>query len=197
MNIAILGTGEVGTALGLRLEAVGHHVIYGSRTPEEFYGAVSHVAAVAGADIVITAVPGMAVLPLLESVGARVLADRIVLDPSLSITADQRLAFPNDSLARHIQERFPRTRVVKTLNTMHASLMVDPLETVPSATVFMSGDDDIAKEIVTSLLNELGWPEASILDLGDITTATGTEHAALLFFGVNGATQHQGAASPV
>nr|WP_275942424.1 NAD(P)-binding domain-containing protein [Rhodococcus sp. MS16] len=47
MSIAILGTGKVGSALGARLASVGHHVVYGSRTPTDGAGTVSQREAMA------------------------------------------------------------------------------------------------------------------------------------------------------
>ena len=64
-------------------------------------------------------------------------------------------------------------RVVKTLNTMNASVMVRP-DTLPEPTsVFVSGDDADAKATVTSLLEEFGHTD--VIDLGDISTARGPE----------------------
>jgi hypothetical protein len=182
MKIAILGTGTVGTALGERLAQPGHEVSFGSRNPAEHPGAVSQREAVESAEVVVTAIPGAAVLSTLESIGEEALGGRIVLDPSVAITPEMALAYPNDSLARQIQERFPRTRVVKTLNTMNVSVMIDPLTTLPQATVYLSGDDADAKATVTTLLADLGWPSQNVLDLGAIATAVGTEHLAPLFF---------------
>jgi 8-hydroxy-5-deazaflavin:NADPH oxidoreductase len=79
-----------------------------------------------------------------------------------------------DSLGEQIQRRFPEAKVVKTLHTMNAYLMVD-LKQLAGAdhTVFVSGDDTAAKVKVTELLQSFGWTD--IVDLGDITTARGTE----------------------
>jgi predicted dinucleotide-binding enzyme len=79
-----------------------------------------------------------------------------------------------DSLGEQIQRRFPEAKVVKTLHTMNAYLMVD-LKQLAGAdhTVFVSGDDTEAKVKVTELLQSIGWTD--IVDLGDITTARGTE----------------------
>jgi hypothetical protein len=182
MKIAILGTGSVGTALGTRLAQAGHQVNYGSRKPAEHQGAVSHREAVESAEVVVTAIPGAAVLSTLEAIGEGALGDRIMLDPSVALTAEMTLAYPNDSLARQIQERFPRARVVNTLNTMNVSVMIDPLASLSQATAFLSGDDADAKATVTALLADLGWPAENVLDLGAVATAVGTEHLAPLFF---------------
>jgi 8-hydroxy-5-deazaflavin:NADPH oxidoreductase len=89
------------------------------------------------------------------------------MPPTLSVSN-------TDSLGEQIQRRFPEARVVKTLHTMNAYLMVDPTQLAGADhTVFVSGDDAEAKSTVTELLRSFGWTD--IIDLGDITTARGTE----------------------
>ena len=57
---------------------------------------------------------------------------------------------------------------------MNAYLMVDPAQlAAKDHTVFVSGDDAEAKARVSELLRSFGWSD--IIDLGDITTARGTE----------------------
>ncbi|ROO60652.1 hypothetical protein EDC02_2564 [Micromonospora sp. Llam0] len=182
MNIAILGTGKVGSALGVRLASSGHQVVYGSRDPSAASGRTDRRTAVASADVVVTAIPGTAVLTTLDEIGEDVLGDKIVLDPSAALTEQRTMASYGDSIAHQVQERFQRARVVKALNTMNHTIMVDPWASLPQATVFVSGDDQAAKRTVSGLLVDLGWPQDWILDLGDIGTALATEHAAPLFF---------------
>lgn len=182
MKIGIIGTGRVATTLGERLTSRGHTVVYGSREPAG--GSTTQHEAVAASDMVITAIPGAAVLDTLDALGEEVLAGKILLDPSVPIGADGQLLFPGDSLARRVQERFPSLRVVKTLNTMNTSMMTDPADTVTNPMVFVSGDDTDAKATVRELLHDLGWSDEDILDLGGVETAVGTEHAFHLFFGV-------------
>ncbi|MFD4791088.1 NADPH-dependent F420 reductase [Streptomyces sp. NPDC058459] len=137
MNIAIIGKGKVGSALGAKFTAAGHAVLYGSRTPDDTAGTLDQADAVRAADVIVTAVPGTAVVPTLEAIGEDVLADKVVLDVSAAMTADCALVHPNDSVARQVQARFPRARVVKSLNTMNHSVMVDPLTSLSQATVFV------------------------------------------------------------
>jgi predicted dinucleotide-binding enzyme len=80
-----------------------------------------------------------------------------------------------DSLGERIQRAFPEAKVVKTLNTMNCFVMVEPARVAGEHTVFVSGDDTGAKEAVTELLGSFGRPRASVIDLGDITTARGVE----------------------
>ncbi len=129
-----------------------------------------------GAEIVVHAGNGLAALDLLEAAGD--LSGKVLVD--ISNPLDFSAGFPptlavkdTDSLGEQIQRAFPDTRVVKTLNTLTAGLMVHP-ETLPEATsVFVSGDDAGAKAVVTALLTELGHRD--VIDLGGIETARGPE----------------------
>jgi predicted dinucleotide-binding enzyme len=184
MRIAILGTGPVGIALGNAFIAAGHDVVYGSRSAgkEGLPAPVTTAADAAGsADLILTALPGTAAIPTLETVGDDVLAGKIVLDISNALTPESTLAYPNDSVGRLMQERFPDAKVVKSLSTMYHGVMTDPTA-LGATTVYVSGDNEDAKAVVKSLLTDLGWPEASQLDLGGIETAVGPEHYTPLFF---------------
>jgi predicted dinucleotide-binding enzyme len=92
-----------------------------------------------------------------------------------------------DSLGEQIQRAFPRARVVKTLSTMTAALMVDPAQLAGGDHhVFVSGDDADAKTQVTSLLTDgFGWRQ--VIDLGDITSARGAEQLVALWLRLFGA----------
>ncbi|MGW2092273.1 NADPH-dependent F420 reductase [Promicromonospora sukumoe] len=184
MRIAILGTGPVGIALGNAFIAAGHDVVYGSRSPEKdgLPAPVTTTATAAdSADLILTALPGAAAISTLEAVGDDVLAGKIVLDVSNAVTPEGALAYPNDSVGRLMQERFPDAKVVKSLSTMYHGVMTDPTA-LGATTVYVSGNDEGAKAVVKSLLTDLGWPEAGQLDLGGIETAVGPEHYIPLFF---------------
>ncbi len=86
-----------------------------------------------------------------------------------------------DSLGERIQRTYPSVKVVKSLNTLTASLMVDPAALGGGMhTVFVSGDDAAAKADVTRIL--AGWfGHRDVIDLGDITTARGVEALMLLW----------------
>jgi hypothetical protein len=89
------------------------------------------------------------------------------MPPSLFVSS-------TDSLAEQIQRAHPGARVVKTLNTMNANLMVNPQLVAGGAhTIFVSGDDAAAKAQVVELLQSFGWQD--VIDLGDLNTARGTE----------------------
>jgi 8-hydroxy-5-deazaflavin:NADPH oxidoreductase len=204
MKIAVLGTGMVGRTLAARLAGLGHEVAVGTRDPEltlgrtasdgtsfahwqEEHGAVgleTFEGAAAEAELVIHAASGAAALSVLEQAGAQNLAGKVLLDTSLPVYRTQ--GFPpslfvmgDDSLGERVQRAFPEARVVKTLNTLTAPLMVEPVKLEEETSVFVSGNDPEAKRVVTDLLMSFGHTD--VIDLGDITTARGTEMAFALW----------------
>lgn len=96
----------------------------------------------------------------------------------------------NNSLGEEIQKTFPQAKVVKTLNTMSCVLMVNPtLIGGGEHTNFICGNDADAKTKVKYLMNEFGWKNENILDLGNITSARGTEATLAIWLRIWGAKQ--------
>ncbi|TPQ17823.1 NADPH-dependent F420 reductase [Streptomyces sporangiiformans] len=191
MRIGILGTGNVGRALAAGWSAAGHDVLLGSRQPKDRSDlgfAVAGLGEAAGhAEVVVNATPGAASLHLLEAIGASALAGKTFIDVGVGLSDDfTELSHPNSSLSEQIQRAFPETSVVKTLCTMDSSVMTQPDALDGPHTVFLSGNSAEAKQTTAQLLSDLGWSPASQLDIGDITTARGQEHFALLFMGIAG-----------
>jgi predicted dinucleotide-binding enzyme len=186
-NIAVLGSGRVGSVLASKLAAAGHSVSIGSRNVDEVSGkwAESDVAvaepaeAVGDATVIINATPGDSSVERLSALSEQ-LAGKILIDVA---NATERgpdgmpagLSYPNSSLAEHLQEALPDTQVVKTFNTMLFPVMVDPQSLKTPPTAFLSGNDERAKGVVKQLLEDLGWPGEWIEDLGDISSARGPE----------------------
>jgi predicted dinucleotide-binding enzyme len=136
--------------------------------------------AAAHGEVVINATNGAGALAALQLGGADNLSGKILIDISNPLDFSQ--GFPpslticnTDSLGEQIQRAFPDARVVKTLNTLTAALMVDPGQLADGDHhIFVSGDDAAAKAQVADLLKSwFGWRE--VIDLGDITTARGAE----------------------
>ena len=147
------------------------------RTAESAIGTFADAAA--RADVVVNATNGAGSLAALTAAGAENLGGKVLMD--IANPLDFSHGFPpslnpvnTDSLGEQIQRAFPEARVVKTLNTMTASVMVDPASVAGGDhSVFVSGNDADAKEAVAGLLTDLGHRD--IIDLGDITTARGAE----------------------
>lgn len=190
MKIGILGSGVVAKTVGGKLAGLGHEVVLGTRDAgklQEWLGeaggnarAGSMAEAAAHGEVVINATAGAGSLEALAAAGAENLNGKILIDianpldfsqgmpPSLSI-------LNTDSLGEQIQRAHPEVKVVKALNTLSAHLMVDPGQLAGGDHhIFVSGNDAAAKAQVVSWLKEwFGWQQ--IIDLGDITTARGTE----------------------
>jgi 8-hydroxy-5-deazaflavin:NADPH oxidoreductase len=185
MRIAILGTGRVAQSLAAGLQRAGHDVVFGSRDPANRTGLSAPVLAsadaVVGADLVLNAVQGVDTLPLLASIGADQLDGVVLWDIANAANPDFSLAIPDDSLGRRIQEAFPAVKVVKAANHVAAVVIADPSTLPAPTTLFLSGDDGDAKEVVSGLLTDLGWPRESLFDLGGIVNAYGQEHYLALF----------------
>ena len=186
-EIAILGTGRVGSALAKALTRAGHNVTLGSRDPgaakSNWQGPDVRFAtieqAIQPAEIVFNATPGADSLALLAPV-APALASKVLVDVANATTRNPDgspgpLLYPQDSLAERLQQALPKTYVVKTLNTLLSPVMENPTILKGAATVFLSGDSEQAKQEVRALLHSAGWPEAAVLDLGGIQSARGTE----------------------
>jgi hypothetical protein len=131
------------------------------------------------ADLVVNATNGGVSIDVLTQAGAANLAGKVLLDIANPLDFSQ--GFPpslfvkdTDSLGEQIQRAFPDAKVVKTLNTMTAALMVEPaLAAGGDHSVFVSGDDEAAKRTVIDLLTSIGHTD--VIDLGDLSTARGTE----------------------
>lgn len=179
MDIAVLGTGNVGSALGNGLSGAGHNVVFGSRAPEDKAGfsiPVKTLAeAVRSAGVIVNALPGATAVATLREIGADTLAGKVLIDVANALTESFELVYPNASLGAMLQAEFPATTVVKTLNTVSAAVMANP-GAIDPVTVFLSGNDAEAKKLVSGLLTDLGWTAESQFDLGDISSARSTEH---------------------
>jgi predicted dinucleotide-binding enzyme len=185
MKIAVLGTGNVGTALADGLLDAGHDVVLGTRDPAGKDGFAPKVLpmqeAIEFGEAVIAAVPGNASQDILGGF-SDALAGKLLIDVGNALSPAFELVYPNASLGAALQAQFPGTRVVKTLNTMAVAAMTGSASRAADSTVFLSGNDTAAKETVSGLLSDLGWSRENQLDLGDISTARSAEHYSFLAF---------------
>jgi hypothetical protein len=190
MKIGVLGTGMVGNALATKLASLGHEVKMGARDAKNVKAAAwvesagrgaSHgtfADAAAFGEIVFNCTAGAGSLDALEAAGSASLRGKVLVDVANPLDFSHGMppslfAGNTDSLAERIQAAFPEARVVKTLNTVNANVMVDPGRVPGDSDVFVCGNDAGAKSEVTRILKDFGWK--SVIDLGDITAARGTE----------------------
>jgi predicted dinucleotide-binding enzyme len=205
MKIGVLGTGMVGNTIGTKLVQLGHLVTMGSRTAanekaEEWVkkagAGASHgtfADAAAFGEIIFNCTHGMASIEVLRAAGAANLKGKILVDISNPLDFSKgmppTLSICNiDSLGEQIQRMYPDVKVVKTLNTTNCTIMVNPALVPGDHDIFMSGNDTQAKAQVSEILTKwFGWK--TVIDLGDITTARGTEMLLPLWVRLYGAFQ--------
>lgn len=191
MRFAIIGAGNVGSALARAIQGEGHDVVVTARSSgrvdvlvEELgvQKAGSNKEAVAGADVVVLAVPFAAVEDVLAEVGSD-LDDKIVIDPTNHLKADYSgLAVEGTSGAEIIQGKAPGAKVVKAFNTIFASKMADPVHEGTPLDGLIAGDDAEAKTTVLKLLERMGCRP---LDCGPVAAARYLEAMAFLNIALN------------
>jgi predicted dinucleotide-binding enzyme len=192
MQIGVLGTGNVGQALGTRLAKLGHHVRMGSRTKDNANASkwarkagkrASHgtfADAAEFGEVLFNCTAGSTSLAALQAVPAAAFEGKILVDVANPLDFSHGLpptlsVCNTDSLGEQIQRALPNARVVKALNTMNNSVMVHPEQLSDQHDVFVCGDDADAKATVRGILNEFGWPDEQIHDLGGIASARAQE----------------------
>ena len=192
MNVGVLGTGMVGSAIASRLVGLGHEVRMGSREAgnekarewaEEAGSKASEgtfADAAAFGELVFNCTAGEHSIAALERAGGANLAGKVLVDVAnvLDFSGGRPPAVgvgTKDSLGEQIQRAFPVVKVVKALNTMNCDVMVDPTKVTGEHDVFICGEDSDAKAHVAGVLREFGWPAEHIVDLGGISAARGTE----------------------
>ena len=191
MKFGILGTGMVGSTIGTKLVKLGHEVKMGSRTANNpkaaewskenganaSYGTFSEAAAFG--EILFNCTSGTGSIPALKSAGEENLSGKILVDVANALDFSRGMppalsVCNTDSLGEQIQRTFPNTKVVKALNTVNCSLMVNPSLLRGDHDLFICGNDSGAKSKVTQILKEwFGW--RSVIDIGDITGARAQE----------------------
>ena len=178
MRIGVLGTGNVGRTIAAKLVELDHDVRVGSRTAKE--DAVTFADAAGHGELLFNCTAGDKSLEALRMAEADNLAGKILVDVANPLDFSRGmppiLAVCNaDSLGEEIQRLFPRVKVVKALNTVTCTVMVDPSLLRGEHDVFVCGNDEGAKTEVRELVRAFGWPTENIIDLGDITGARGME----------------------
>ena len=189
MKVAIIGSGNVGKALGGSIARAGHDVVLTARDPEHARAAAEEIGAeaapsnrdaVSGADVVILAVG----YPIAVGEVAREIAEaavgRVVVDVTNPVTPDlSGLATNGSSAAEELQRTLPGARVVKAFNTVFGSNQANPR---PNVQVHLAADDAGAKQQVEQLAESIGM---TAIDAGGLSAARYLEGMALLNMQIN------------
>jgi len=190
-TIAVIGTGNVGSTLGPEFGALGHKIVYGSREPgrDDVRALVARTPngsattqreAVAGADVVVLAVPGAAAEEVTRSLSY--LSGEILIDPTNRVGRENGVMIHDvpgkGSNAALIQAAAPGAKVVKAFNTLNVAQMADPETAGGPITIMLAGDDADAKAFVATLVEGMGL---HAVDVGPLVYANTLEEMLVLW----------------
>lgn len=192
-RIAVMGTGNVGSALGRRWAAMGHTIVYGSRAPdadkvkalvaETGHGATAatQIEAAAKCDMILIAVTTKAAVEMVKSLGN--VDGKVLIDATnLLMLRDGKFDEPLDGtcIALQIQEAAPKAHVVKAFNTTNAGVMFDTKKIGGPISLPIAGGNADAKARVAALATPLGF---EVADLGGADWLRMVEHLGRLYVG--------------
>jgi predicted dinucleotide-binding enzyme len=194
MKIGILGSGDVGKTLASGFLKHGHEVMVGTRTPDKLaewgqknprgrIGSFDETAEFA--EVVVLSVQGKAAAEALRAAGIANLSGKIVIDTTNPIAdappTNGVLKFFTDlngSLMERLQQEFESARFVKAFNSVGSACMVNPQFKGGTPTMFICGNDDVAKKAVAGILAQFGWETA---DMGKSEAARAIEPLCMLW----------------
>lgn len=176
-TIGIIGAGNIGKTIAAHLLKNGYAVnISNSRLPESLKEtvallgkgttAVTAAEAAKKADIVILAIPWLQAKTLTNVTDWK---NKIVIDASNHyISPDFQMAdLGNRASSEIVQEHLPGSRVVKAFNTLYFKILAgNPVEANGHRVLFISGDDNEAKEEVSEMIKNIGFAP---VDLGSLS----------------------------
>lgn len=181
MNIAMIGSGHIGGTLGKAWAAKGHRVTFGSRDPQSDRmrallksigpnaAAASVKEAAAFGEIIVLAVPGTEIERVLEEAG----------DLRWKIVVNATILFDGRSADAEVRRLANGARVVRAFHTLTWEALANPRFGGANATLFMSGDDEEAKQTVFRLGAEAGF---DMVDAGSAEAMTEIEKALFSFW---------------
>lgn len=166
MKIAIIGTGNVGSALGGTLTRAGHDVTFAGRDLDKAQDAASAIGAtasttttdaVADADVVVLAVP-FAALPEVADDIRPVVGGKIVIDATNPLKPDYSgLALQGTSAAEELARLLPGAKIAKAFNTVFASNQADPDAQGTTLDGLFATDEEAARDALAGLLESIGF----------------------------------------
>jgi predicted dinucleotide-binding enzyme len=197
LRIGILGTGDVGKALGNGFIALGHEVMMGSRDAKNekavAWASTSGINASTGTfadaakfgEVVVLALAWAGAENAIKLAGPENFAGKVVIDainplvfepgkgPALEIGH-------TDSAGEHVQRWLPSARVVKAFNIVGNAHMFKPDFPGGPPDMYICGNDAAAKQTVTGILKDFGWPT---IDIGGIEGSRLLEPLCILWVG--------------
>jgi predicted dinucleotide-binding enzyme len=168
MKIGILGSGNMGRALGMRWAMNGHEVFFGGRSIEKTKGVAGHVQhgsqygtlqeAAAFGDVLLHTIRDVLPSEIVSDTDS--LAGKVLIDLNNDTIPDNFEYVPiSSSFAEKFQADVPKLKVVKAFNMFAMEMFEHDAETIAKhgVSVFIAGNDSGAKEMVSQLAVELGF----------------------------------------
>ena len=146
MRIAVIGAGNIGRTLGGKWSAAGHEVVYGVRRPGEA-GTAPVADAVAGAEVVVLAVPGSAAKDVIASLGSD-LAGKVVVDATNDVQGPGKL--------HALEELAVGAHPARAFNTLGWENFADPVVGGVRADLLYAAEEGVAKETAETLIRDVG-----------------------------------------
>ena len=182
MKVGVLGTGDVGQALGAGFARLGHDVKMGSRDAQgekvrawvkkagPHAGSGTFAAAASFGEVLVLATLWSGTESAIRLAGPAHCAGKVVMDATNPLVfapgAPPGLALGHtDSGGEQVQRWLPASRVVKVYNTVGHAHMVNPSFPGGPPDMFICGNDAAAKKQVAEICAAFGWPT---IDLGGI-----------------------------
>jgi len=194
MKVGILGSGDVAKALAIGFLKHGHDVLMGTRSPSKLAdwakqnpkGRIGSFAEAANfADLAVLAVKGTVAADALRTAGPANLAGKSVIDATNPISdlppVNGVLRFftnLDESLMERLQREFENLHFVKAFNSVGSGSMVNPQFKGGKPSMFICGNDDAAKTVVTGVLDQFGW---ETVDMGKAEAARAIEPLCMLW----------------
>lgn len=198
MKIGVIGSGQVGRTLATALLKEGHEIKLGTRDvtnpavitwrahPDNQGATVGTFREVAEfGESIVLAVKGNKATEALDLAGLENFIGKVVIDVTNPIAdappVNGVISFftnTNESLMEIIQARIPEARVVKAFNSVGSHLMYKPAFTDGWPTMFICGNDDDAKTVVTDILTSFSWDTE---DMGKMEAARAIEPLCILW----------------
>lgn len=194
MKVGILGSGDVAKALAIGFLKHGHDVLMGTRSPAKLAdwakqnpkGRIGSFAEAANfADLAVLAVKGTVAADALRTAGPANLAGKSVIDATNPISdlppVNGVLRFftnLDESLMERLQREFENLHFVKAFNSVGSASMVNPQFKGGKPSMFICGNDDAAKTVVTGVLDQFGW---ETVDMGKAEAARAIEPLCMLW----------------
>jgi predicted dinucleotide-binding enzyme len=168
MNIAIIGTGNVGGALATNWSKKGHNIYLGVQDVKQFKGmellknqntnAYSIKEAVAKSEVLLIATPPTAIFDILESMGE--VSNKIIIDATNAVMKSPE---PYKTVYHCLIDK-TQAEVVKCFNSTGFENMLNPIYNGEAIDMFMAGDSEKAKSVALQLALDCGF--GSCMDFG-------------------------------